>query len=484
MKITDRIKNFINRNNTALSAENEQVDKRINEKANEIEKLYIEKKENGEENPINDTVEKIMQIIQNNRDPVEERKLLTELIERKNISDQLVERTAIEFSKKEDIPNEVIVEAINNAETDIPDNTIRNIVEKGAMNIQDNLDLIQQMHDQEKQKQAEQKQLELQRQEKQRQIEQQRKKAKNKLEKIYAKVKEMKDTELSEQIVGIKDKLTPENINDDIYEVIKNIIAQKIAEDYYDDSKKIAPIYTLSKVIPTGEMIEIDIATLVQKKYDDIVEERINQENEEEKKKKKHRFVKREFKKIVLNELGRQVGIEYDKTGIINIPQSKQLSQMTKDEKKYLIETVKKHTANQLKKEDMIDIYRQINNGDKEIQKIDISKPINSENAELQKKENEIINLIKQIPIEKKDRIIDILNKMILDQNKLETIEMLNNTGVLKKLGNMPKDKRQKTIGAISNAVNKMPKYKVAKNTPQIKGARFSGKPTIDGESR
>ena len=29
MKITDRIKNFINRNNTALSAENEQVDKRI-----------------------------------------------------------------------------------------------------------------------------------------------------------------------------------------------------------------------------------------------------------------------------------------------------------------------------------------------------------------------------------------------------------------------------------------------------------------------
>ena len=38
----------MNRNNPVLSAENEQVDKRINEKANEIEKLYIEKKENGE----------------------------------------------------------------------------------------------------------------------------------------------------------------------------------------------------------------------------------------------------------------------------------------------------------------------------------------------------------------------------------------------------------------------------------------------------
>ena len=75
MKITEKIKKIMNRNNPVLSAENEQVDKRINEKANEIEKLYIEKKENGEENPINDTVEKIMQIIQNNPDPVEERKL-------------------------------------------------------------------------------------------------------------------------------------------------------------------------------------------------------------------------------------------------------------------------------------------------------------------------------------------------------------------------------------------------------------------------
>ena len=33
---------------------------------------------------------------------------------------------------------------------------------------------------------------------------------------------------------------------------------------------------------------------------------------------------------------------------------------MTKDEKKYLIETVKKHTANQLKKEDMEHLVDQI----------------------------------------------------------------------------------------------------------------------------
>ena len=63
MKITDRIKKFMNRNNPELIAGKTKLDKKINEKANEIEKLYVTKKENGEENPINDTVEKIMQII-------------------------------------------------------------------------------------------------------------------------------------------------------------------------------------------------------------------------------------------------------------------------------------------------------------------------------------------------------------------------------------------------------------------------------------
>lgn len=60
------------------------------------------------------------------------------------------------------------------------------------------------MHDQEKQKQAEQEQLEIQRQEK---IKQKRKEAKTELEKIYAKIKERKDTTLASQIEAINIKL-------------------------------------------------------------------------------------------------------------------------------------------------------------------------------------------------------------------------------------------------------------------------------------
>ena len=466
MKVTERIKKFINRNNPELISGNTKLDKKINEKANEIEKLYVTKKENGEENTINDTVEKIIQIIQNNPDTVEGRKILTELIERKNISDKDIGDIAIELSKKDNIQNSIIVEAIDKAEANVPDSTIKNIINKGDMDIQDNLDLIQQMHDQEEQKQAEQEQLEIRRQEKQRKIEQKRKEAKTELEKIYVKIKEIKDTTLASQIEAINRKLEQENINDEINELIKNIVVQRIAEDYFDDNKRMPAIYTLSQIIPTGKMIELDVPTLVQEKYNNIVEKRISKENEREK--KKNRFVKKDFKKLILNELGRQIGIEYKKTGLFNIPQSKKLSQITKEEKKYLIDTIQKHINTKLKKEDILNISKQINEG----------------NKELQKKENQIINLIRQIPIEDKSRIIDILNKLIVDKNSLDTIEMLDNEGLLNKLAVMPTEKRKETINIVNNAVGKRNKYKVATKTPKANSAKFSVKPTIEDEER
>lgn len=428
MKLTERISRFRKQKNKETTENT----------VNEIENLYIEKKENGEENPIDDTVEQIIQTVQNNPSPTEVRKLIIELIERKNISDKIVEKTVIELSKKKGIQNSIIVEAIDEAETSISDNSIRNIVEKGDMDIEENLELIQQMQDKEEKQQA-----------KQEQIEQQRTQAKQKLKKLYSKLTEINEREIADEIVSIKEELKPENIDEETNELIQNIIAQKMAEDYYDDSIKGVRMYAMSQAMPTDQMIERDLATSVQERYKEIEEDRGN---------KKGRFIKREFKKLILNEMGRQIGIEYGKTGTFNIPHSKQLSQMTKDEKKYLLEVIKTHTKKTLTKEDTIDITRQINEA----------------NKEMQKKENQIINLIKQIPTEEKSRIIDILTKIMTDKNAIETIEMLMNTGVIQKLGEIPEEKRKKSIEAINSAVTKRPKYKASPNPPKITGATFT----------
>ena len=141
--------------------------------------------------------------------------------------------------------------------------------------------------------------------------------------------------------------------------------------------------------------------------------------------------------------MARQISIEYEKTGLFDIPESKQLSQLKKEEKKYLVDTIQNLVNTKLKKEDILEISRQINEG----------------NKELQKKENQIINLIRQIPIEDKSRIIDVLNKMIVDKNRLDTIEMLDNEGLLNKLAIMPTEKRKENYkyskqGSLGKEIN------------------------------
>ena len=75
MKIIEKIDKFLNKNNP----------ERI---ANEIAQSYQEKKENGEEHPMDDTVEEIMQIFQNNPDLEKVREILKNILE-KQVSNEL-----------------------------------------------------------------------------------------------------------------------------------------------------------------------------------------------------------------------------------------------------------------------------------------------------------------------------------------------------------------------------------------------------------
>ena len=363
--------------------------------------------------------------------------------------------------KAEELKNRKIIEKledrVNKKINNIPDSSIRNIIENRDMNIQDNMDLIQQMQDQEKQKQAEQEQLEIQ--EQQKRLEEKRKKARTELEIIKSNIRKMQDGEIGDKISAIQEQLKPENMNNEINELIQNIIAQRMAEDIYNDARKNPAIYMLSKAMPTGEMIERNLITTVHEKYKEI---------EEERGKKEGRFNKIEFKKLILNEMGRQISIEYKKTGVFNIPESKQLSQMAKEEKKYLMDTIQKHINKKFKKEDIADITRQINEG----------------NKELQRKENQIISLIRQTPAEEKSRILDILNQIIVDKNNLETIEMINNIGLLNKLKKIPTEKREKTISIVNSAVGKRNKYKVATKTQKVNGATFRSEAKVNIKER
>lgn len=422
MKITEKIKKFMNRNNPELIAGN-------------VADAYLERKENGEKNPMDHTTEEIMQILKKN--PYIEQAILAKILENDNIPDRIFEKVATRISKDEEIPDSVIPEAVNRADTSISIESINNIIENGEVNARDRIELIKQVEDTKSKKEG----------------------VKSELKRLYKDCEQKRDAEVTGRIGEITKILSKEDIDQDIQEWIQTVIARKMAENYYSDTKKGTKIFTFTIIEPLEDMIEKDIATNVENEYRKI---------EEERQIKKGRFNKEEFETQLYRKLGKQIGIRYEDTGVFIIPQSNNMKKMNKEQKTSFIKAIQNYAKKPLTKDEIIDIDEQIRGV--------------SENSQI--KESTIIKKIKELPKDGKNDKIDMLTEILQNPKMYETIKQLQESGLLNELEKLPKEKRGKTIETVNSTINKREKYKVAKNTPQIKGARFSDKPTIDGESR
>lgn len=426
MKITEKIKNKINeiqnRNNPESIAGN-------------VADAYLERKENGEKNPMDHTTEEIMQILKKNPDI--EQVILAKILENDNIPDRIFEKVATRISKDEEIPDSVIPEAVNRADTSISMESINNIIENGEVNARDRIELIKQVEDTKSKKEG----------------------VKSELKRLYKDCEQKRDAEVTGRIGEITKILSKEDIDQDIQGWIQTVIARKMAENFYSEIKQGTKIFTFTTIEPLEDMIEKDIATDVENEYRKI---------EEERQPKKGRFNKEEFETQLYKELGKQIGIKYEDTGVFIIPQSKNIKKMDEEQKTKFIKSIQTYARRPLTKEEIIDIDEQIRGV--------------SENSQI--KESTIIKAIKELPKDGKNDKIDMLTEILQNPKIYETIKQLQESGLLNELEKLPKEKREKTIEAVNSTINKREKYKVAKNTPQIKGARFSDKPTIDGEIR
>ena len=422
MKITEKIKKFMNRNNPELIAGN-------------VADAYLERKENGEKNPMDHTTEEIMQILKKNPDI--EQAILAKILENDNIPDRIFEKVATRISKDEEIPDSVIPEAVNRADTSISMESINNILENGEVNEKDRIELIKQAGDAKSKKEG----------------------VKSELKRLYKDCEQKRDAEVTGRIGEITKILSKEDIDQDIQGWIQTVIARKMAENFYSEIKQGTKIFTFTTIEPLEDMIEKDIATDVENEYRKI---------EEERQPKKGRFKKEEFETQLYKELGKQIGIKYEDTGVFIIPQSKNIKKMDEEQKTKFIKSIQTYARRPLTEEEIIDIDEQIRGV--------------SENSQI--KESTIIKKIKELPKDGKNDKIDMLTEILQNPKMYETIKQLQESGLLNELEKLPKEKRGKTIEAVNSTINKREKYKVAKNTPQIKGARFSDKPTIDGESR
>lgn len=421
MKLTEKLKKFMDRNNPESIVDN-------------VAYAYQERKENKEKDPMDHTADEIVQTLKKN--PYKRKDILAKVIDNKKIPDEMLPKLATRISKDPEIPDSVIPAAVNSADTSISIESINNIIENGEVNARDRIELIKQVEDSSSKKEG----------------------VKSELKRLYKECYIKKDAEVTERIEEIVAILNKKDIDEDVKGWAQTVIAKKMAENFYSDTKQGTKIFTFTTIEPIEDMIEKDIASEVENEYKKI---------EEENQPKEGRFNKEKFETQLYNELGKQIGIRYEDTGVFIIPQSDNIKKMDEEQKTKFIKSIQTYARKSLTKDEIIDI-------DEQIRGI-------SENSQM--KENIIIKLIKELPKEDKNKKIDMLTEILQDQKLYETIKQLKESGLVETLKNSPKEKRKKTIGIINSAVEKN-KYKVAVKTPKVNSAKLSVKPTIEDEER
>lgn len=222
------------------------------EAVEEIEATYQKKKENGAENPIDDTLEKIMEIIEKNPNPVIVKELLRNLLESKSIPKRVFEKTAAEVSEIEEIPDKIIPEAVELSKNEVPDKVIDNTIKEGNISPNSRLKLIQNIESKNIKKER----------------------IKNELKILYRLCKNKTDNEVIDRIASLRDLIKREGIEQDIKELEEEVVSKKMAEDYYDDKLRSVLVSKFTEILSIDEMSEIDLPSMVEKEFNKIEMER------------------------------------------------------------------------------------------------------------------------------------------------------------------------------------------------------------------
>ena len=420
MRITEKIIKFLNRNNPELIADN-------------VADSYQERKENGEKDPMDHTAEEIIQILRTHPDI--ERAILTNILENDEIPDKIFEKTAIKISESEEIPDSVITDVVQRSDTNISDESISRIIEKGKIDVNERINLMHNVEDE--------------------QIIEEN--VKNELKILYKVCKDKKDYEVVERVNKLKELLSNNEESLDIQNLIRQVVAKKMAENCYSDIKKGTRIFGLSKTMPVEDMIEYDLPSMVEQEYKKIEENEGNKEG---------RFDKKGLKIQILIEMGKKIADKYDETGVFIIPQSENMKDIDKEEEEAFIKSIQTYSRKQLSKQEVIDIDEQIRG--------------NSNNVQI--KENMLIDLIKNIPEEVKSKSIDLLVKIASsNEQELETFSMITESGLVDKLNELSKDKRKKTIEIMESAIGKRKNVKAVK-PPKIEKQQLKIHPKEPGD--
>lgn len=364
---------------------------------NQIDEVY---KRSLEDDEIKDAeqsaAQKVIEYVRKN--PENATEILKEILEKEEIPNKVFEKTATTISKLDEIPDKIIPKAVADSEVDVPDQIIENIIENGDVNRKEKIELINNLENEElKQKQVEEE-----------------------LKQIYENCSDTNESELVHKLEMTK--IVQKNSS--IRKLEQAIIAKKMAINYkrFGGTK----ISTLARYLSEEEMIEINFPEMVYEEYKKISE-----------KDEKNKVDKSNLKVQILEEIAKKVANNYQEIGDFVIPQSRNMTQLTKKEEDKFIKAIETYVRKKLRGTDITSIRDQIRGRD----------------ANMQLKQ--YMEKMRRLPKSQLEIFINNTEELVENNEELTVYKELKDSGIIENLQKLTDDKRKDYIKVLNDAVQK-----------------------------
>lgn len=364
---------------------------------NQIDEVY---KRSLEDDEIKDAeqsaAQKVIEYVRKN--PENATEILKGILEKEEIPNKVFEKTATTISKLDEIPDKIIPKAVADSEVDVPDQIIENIIENGDVNRKEKIELINNLENEElKQKQVEEE-----------------------LKQIYENCSDTNESELVHKLEMTK--IVQKNSS--IRKLEQAIIAKKMAINYkrFGGTK----ISTLARYLSEEEMIEINFPEMVYEEYKKISE-----------KYEKNKVDKSNLKVQILEEIAKKVANNYQEIGDFVIPQSRNMTQLTKKEEDKFIKAIETYVRKKLRGTDITSIRDQIRGRD----------------ANMQLKQ--YMEKMRRLPKSQLEIFINNTEELVENNEELTVYKELKDCGIIGNLQKLTDDKRKDYIKVLNDAVQK-----------------------------
>ena len=381
----------------------------------------------GDADPVEATISEIREIIRNSEHKNETaERILRAVIDEENLPDIVSQQLSVAISQSKVVSDSVIPTAIENSESNVPDEVINGIIEEGDVNLAERFRLLKNFDDEGLLEDR----------------------VKSEVEILYRSCKDKKDSEVTRRLMELQ-SIADEGAGDiDFTPYAERIISKKIAENYYNDLYRTSMTFAFSQVVPYSTMFADGVAEMAAEEFKAI---------EEQRGEKPGRYKVGECRRQFLKEIAKVVGQRYRETKGYVIPRSESMKNISQEEEDFFLKTIQWASGSEFSKKERRYVTEQIRG------------VIRSDSTRAML----IIAALKEMT--DLDDGVERVTNILTNKANVEVLLAMEENGLLKRLSLLPQEKRVQALEMIETAFSKRAKAAEAKATevkpPEVSAA-------------